>query len=113
MVVDDNPEHVDLVRKILEDRGDEVEGYSDPFQALSAAIEHNPDVIVVDQIMPLLEGTSLIREMKKAGVKSKFIVLSGLVNAGSLPSFKSGIADKYLKKPLPNDTLFSEVHGVL
>ena len=113
MVIDDNPDQVELVRRVLEDRGDEVEGYSDPFRALSDAIEHNPDVVVVDQLMPLMEGTRLIKEMKKAGVKAKFILFSGLVGLDTLSAIRSGLADKCLKKPIPNDTLFREVHAVL
>ena len=113
MVVDDNPDQVELTVHILESRGDEVEGYCDPFLALASAIEKNPDVIIVDQMMPFLEGSQLIREMKKAGVKAKYILLSGLERLYEHPDTRNGLADRYLKKPLPNDELFQEVHSVL
>jgi len=113
MVVDDNPEQVELAVHILRSRGDEVEGFCDPFLALASAIERSPDVVIVDQVMPFIEGTKLIREMRKAGVRAKFILLSGLHNVADLPDSRNGLADRYLKKPMPNDELFREVHAVL
>lgn len=113
MVVDDNPDQVELAVRILENRGDEVKGYSNPFLALSDAIDNTPDVVIVDQSMPLMEGSQLIREMKKAGVRAKFIILSGLDALKNHPDIRKGLADRFLRKPLPNEELFRAVHAVL
>lgn len=113
MIVDDNPEQVELAKHSLEKQGDEVEGFSDPFLALAAAIDHAPDVILVDYNMPLIEGTRLIKEMKKAGVKSKFILISGFQETSDSLTFRNGKADGYLGKPCLNEELFREVHSVL
>ena len=99
LLVDDNKDHLRIFSKMLTSRGDDIYSYSDPFLALCAAIEYKPDLVIVDQSMPEMEGTQLITEMKKAGVTAKFILASGHHDLNKHPKIKRGIVDSYLKKP--------------
>jgi CheY-like chemotaxis protein len=113
IVVDDNPEHVKIATRVLSARGDDVQGFCDPFLALAAAIDESPDVVLVDRFMPLMDGTRLIKEMKKAGVHSKFILISASVDLGDRAEIRNGMVDGLLQKPVDNEVLYREIHAVL
>jgi len=112
-VVDDNPAQVELAKRVLSYDGNVVEGFCDPFLALSAAIEEKPDLVIVDQVMPMMEGTQLIREMKKAGVTAKFIVMSGFAKVFELSSMQAAGVERCLLKPIRGVELSEAVHTVL
>jgi CheY-like chemotaxis protein len=61
LVVDDSPIVLDIVREALEARGYRVETTDDPLECERMFSEVEPDVLVVDIEMPVLDGASLIR----------------------------------------------------
>jgi CheY-like chemotaxis protein len=61
LVVDDSPLVLDIVREALEARGYRVETTDDPLECERMFAEVEPDVLVVDIEMPVLDGPSLIR----------------------------------------------------
>lgn len=61
LVVDDSPLVLDIVREALEARGYRVETTEDPLDCERLLNELEPDVLVVDIEMPVLDGPSLVR----------------------------------------------------
>ena len=64
LVVDDEPTHRILLRKIFERAGHEVSDASDGAAALRAARESPPDLVVTDMMMPVMDGPELIRQLR-------------------------------------------------
>jgi CheY-like chemotaxis protein/anti-sigma regulatory factor (Ser/Thr protein kinase) len=60
LVVDDDPYVVDLVRQLLDDQPYEIEAAVDGQAALEAMARHQPDVILLDLLMPRLDGFSVL-----------------------------------------------------
>ena len=57
--------------------GAQVACFSDPFMALRHTFHEKPDLVIVDFMMPKMDGIVLLREMRKIGVDAKAIVMSG------------------------------------
>ena len=60
LVVDDDPHVVDLVRQLLDDQPYEIEAASDGQAALEAIAQRQPDVILLDLLMPRLDGFGVL-----------------------------------------------------
>jgi CheY-like chemotaxis protein len=65
LVVDDSAVVLDIVREALEARGYRVETTNDPLECERMFTEVEPDVLVVDIEMPVLDGASLIRLIQR------------------------------------------------
>jgi CheY-like chemotaxis protein len=63
LVVDDDPYVVDLVRQLLDDQPYEIEAAIDGQAALEAVARHQPDVILLDLLMPRLDGFGVLEYM--------------------------------------------------
>lgn len=64
LVVDDNPEHLELVRRTLTARGYQVLLAADAETGLQLAIEQRPNVLVIDLGLPDIDGQTLIGHLK-------------------------------------------------
>lgn len=75
-VVDDEPNILALLLRVLEEDYD-VQCFSDSKTALAAAIEANPAALVVDYLMPGLNGVELIRALRHANCTSAALMTTG------------------------------------
>lgn len=103
LVVDDDKNILEMFREILISEGYEVATASDGEEALAKIKETNPDVILLDLILPKKNGFEVLKEIRQDH-KDKWrpvIIISG---QGDLASLKKGYdleADHYLTKPCP------------
>jgi DNA-binding response OmpR family regulator len=65
LVVDDDPDIRTLIRLTLESYGYSVREAGDGLQALDAINEHAPDAMVLDVMMPKMDGYGVLREMRQ------------------------------------------------
>jgi CheY-like chemotaxis protein len=65
LVVDDDPDVADLVRQLLEGSGYRVEAAADGAAALHALAERRPDAILLDLLMPQMDGFDVIRALQE------------------------------------------------
>ena len=65
LVVDDEPAHRLLLRRIFEKAGHEVSDAGDGAAALRAVAESRPDLVVTDMMMPVMDGAELIRRLRR------------------------------------------------
>jgi DNA-binding response OmpR family regulator len=106
LVVDDDADVLALVAFSLERAGYDVDTAADGEEALALAREHHPDLVVLDVMMPRLDGYGVARALR-AGAETNRIPLVFLT-ARSRPSDRSrGVdagADDYVCKPFsPRD----------
>src|ERR1700710_29180 len=64
LVVDDHEDNIELLRARLEARGYEVEGASDGQAALDAVERTCPDLILLDVMMPRMDGMEVVKRLK-------------------------------------------------
>lgn len=115
LVADDEEDLRELVTYRLSRSGYQVIGAGDGQEALELATECTPDLMVLDVMMPKLDGYELTRRVRAEAALQSIPVI--LLTARSQESdidrgFEVG-ADDYLKKPFNPDELVARVRAVL
>ncbi|HLH72633.1 MAG TPA: response regulator [Chloroflexota bacterium] len=97
MVVDDDPAILDIVSDILESEGFAVEKATNGAEALREVERIRPAVILLDMRMPVMDGWTFAKELKKRGMHFPILVMTAAQNARRWAE-EIG-ADGYLAKP--------------
>lgn len=83
---------------------------SDGRQALAAAEQHRPQVLLLDPMLPGLDGVGLLRRLRDDS-ETKCILLSGYFGDGALQSARDAGAYALLPKPVDGASLLEHVHA--
>jgi DNA-binding response OmpR family regulator len=75
LVVDDSPLVLEIVRDALEARGYRVATTDAPLDCKRMLAEHEPDILVVDIEMPVLDGPALLRLVRRRSAHHCFVLL--------------------------------------
>jgi DNA-binding NtrC family response regulator len=109
MIVDDEKEYIDLLSERLSMRGIRVTGATSGEEALSTLDEKPMDVIVLDVMMPGLDGIETLVEIKKRHPDVSVVLLSGNANMDTaIKGMKLGAYD-YLVKPVALEELLYKI----
>ncbi|OKI34443.1 DNA-binding response regulator [Streptomyces sp. TSRI0281] len=112
-MADDEPEVRAAVEDGLTIEGYEVRGVGDGLAALSAVASWQPDALVLDVMMPVLDGLGVCRRLRALDDRTPVLVLTAL---GSVSERVDGLdagADDYLVKPFALDELVARVRALL
>ena len=112
LVVDDDPKIVALVRTYLERERYPVVTAVDGHAALRAIEEHRPRLVVLDLMLPGLDGLAVIRRARALG-ETPILVLSARGSTGDRILGLSEGADDYLPKPFSPAELVVRVKTIL
>ncbi|HSM86713.1 MAG TPA: response regulator transcription factor [Candidatus Limnocylindrales bacterium] len=113
LLADDHQVLTDGLTKLLGQYYDVVATAANGHELISLARQHNPDVIVTDISMPLLNGMDAIRVLKKSGIKSKVLVLTMHSDAAlAVEAFRAG-ASAYVLKHAAGDEIRQAVDTLL
>ena len=113
MVVDDSPFASKQIKDIVEDNGYEVIGYAkDGKEAIELYKELKPDIVILDIIMPGLNGLETAEILKKQDPAVKILMLSSLCDAGTMEEVKSIGVKHLIPKPLEADVLLASLELV-
>ena len=111
LVVDDSPTIVEMVKLILENAGHEVIIASDGIEALNMARSESPDLIILDVMLPKMQGYQVCR-LLKFDENYRDIPIIMYTAKGQNESKDTGMktgADEYLVKPVDPDVLVETV----
>src|SRR5947209_16275391 len=101
LAVDDVPANLDIVRMRLEAQGYEIVTAADGEEALAQARKLSPDLILLDIMMPKLDGISVVKQLK-ADATMGFIPVIMLTAKSDIADVVAGLeagGDDYLTKP--------------
>jgi len=113
LVVDDEPSIVDSVATSLRYEGFDVEQAIDGRHALEAAQERTPDLIVLDVMLPDLDGLEVTRRLRLDGLRVPVLFLTA---RDALEDKVAGLTvggDDYVTKPFALVELIARVHAIL
>lgn len=115
LVVDDEPMARNLLRLMLVREGFDVLEAVDGNDALKVLGQHHPDLIVLDVMMPGLDGISLCESLRlRPDTKTlPIIMLSARTDARSIQQGIESGASRYLSKPISAEILTSHVRDLL
>jgi len=118
LIVDDDPDLVETVCMMLEDKGYEVGKAYDGVEGKEAIKERRPDLLVLDVMMPRKDGYKLCAELKadSATRDIPIILLTAVGEAVPTTSYThaqgmSTEAEEYIPKPVDSKTLVEAVES--
>ncbi len=114
LVVDDDPVIIKLLQNILSAEDFEVIAASDGLDAMAQVKEHKPDLIVLDIMMPKINGYDVCRNLKfDSPYKDIPIILLTARDREIDPRIGRMIGVDYMRKPVNRSKLLSRIKQVL
>ena len=115
LVVDDNPANVDILRTRLEAHGYRTVSAADGEEAIAAACSHLPDLILLDVMMPKLDGVEVCRRLRAdpAFPFTPVVMVTARDQTADVVAALEAGADEYLAKPVDQVALVARVKSML
>ena len=114
LVVDDDPTLIALVVKYLESNGFAVIAFTEAVDGLEYAMKNDPDLIILDVMMPIINGFNFCRLLKQEEKKVNIPIIL-LTSRDQIKDIEIGLemgADAYLVKPLNTGELLKTIKVV-
>ena len=112
LVVDDEPEIVQYVEHVLRRLGHEAIGAGNGEEAVQKALKDPPDLIILDVMMPIIDGFTVCRRLRRDPATSRArIVMLSANTVRSSNEWEDAGADAYLPKPFGALALMDAVLG--
>jgi DNA-binding response OmpR family regulator len=113
LIVEDELPMLTALRDILESEGYRVQTASDGAAGLAQALEQRPDLLLLDVMLPHLDGYALCTELRRLAVDTTVLMLTA---KGQVQDRVTGLdsgADDYLVKPFSTHELLARVRALL
>src|SRR5436190_10448970 len=114
LLVDDDPEIIDSIRYALETKGFKIFIARDGNQGLAAAEKDDPDLVILDMMMPKRSGFLVLEKLRRTRpIPVRVIMITA--NEGSRHKQYAEMlgVDDYIRKPFPMDRLVDSVERLL
>ncbi len=112
LLIEDDKDAAAYLIKGLKESGHVTDHASDGEEGLNMALDSNFDVLIVDRMLPKIEGLTLIQELRKEGNVTPILVLSALGEVDErVKGLKFG-ADDYLSKPFSFSELLARIEAL-
>ena len=113
LVVEDEFGEAEALVSMLAELGFVTQSARDGRQGIQRYLESKPDLLLVDFMMPLMNGAEMIREIRKDGAQKQLpIILMSAAHEHILKHYYAGY-DAYLKKPFTKEELLSVLQKLL
>jgi two-component system, OmpR family, response regulator MprA len=103
----------DALQRALELEGHQVRTVADGAAALAAYDAERPEVLLLDWMMPVLDGLEVCRRVRELGDRTPILILSARTEVGDRVAGLDAGADDYLPKPFALDELLARVRALL
>ena len=113
LIVDDEPAVREALRRSLAFEGYDTELAADGLAALEAVDAYRPDAIVLDVLMPRMDGLTTARRLRSTGVTTPILMLTARDTVGDRVTGLDAGADDYLVKPFELDELLARLRALL
>lgn len=110
LVVDDELDIAEAVRAVLEAEGYQVDTASDGGQCLQELQRLQPDLLLLDVMMPVIDGFGVLEQMQVEGIQVPVVMMSAIRPDSRLAEFE---IKAFLKKPFHLETLLETVDRAL
>ena len=112
LVIDDDVETTELMQIILDPKLFEVYSTNSGLEGLELVRQLDPNVVVVDLLMPEMDGLTLCKEIRKFS-RVPILVLSAINKPGIAAQALEIGADDYLNKPMTNSLLAAHLNTLV
>jgi two-component system response regulator MprA len=113
LVVDDEPAVREAIRRSLAFEGYETELATDGLVAIEQIATWCPDAIILDVLMPRMDGLTTARRLRASGITTPILMLTARDTVGDRVTGLDAGADDYLVKPFELDELLARLRALL
>jgi two-component system OmpR family response regulator len=113
LVVEDEPDILELLSASLRFAGFEVTGATGGFQALRAAERQRPDLVVLDVMLPDLDGFEVARRLRSGGTRTPVLFLTARDATEDKVTGLTLGGDDYVTKPFSLEAVIARIRAVL
>jgi len=113
LLIEDDAETAGYITKGLGEQGHVVDHAGDGRDGLFLASDPGYDLVVLDRMLPGLDGLAIVRAMRAAGVPTPVLILSALASLDQRIEGLDGGSDDYLVKPFAFSELIARVNALL
>lgn len=113
LIIEDDPEVSAYIGKGLREQGFTVDSALDGKEGLGLASTENYDVMIVDRMLPKLDGLSILKSVRAAGNHTPIIVLSALGEVDDRVKGLQAGGDDYLVKPFAFSELLARIDAMI
>lgn len=115
LYIEDNPQNMRLVRKMLQTDGFEMIEAQDGLSGIEAALQHNPDIILMDINLPDIDGLEVTARLRQYPQFANTPIIALTANAmhGDRERITNGGCNGYLAKPITRNELLNTVKRFL
>lgn len=113
LIIEDDPSVADYITKGLKESGYGVDHAKDGREGLDLALGGNYDMLIVDRMLPFLDGLSIIQQVREADLKVPVLILSALGDVDDRVQGLRAGGDDYLTKPFAFVELLARVEALL
>ncbi len=113
LVIDDEQRILDFVRRALQAEGMTVDSASDGEQGLRLALSRSYDLVILDLVMPGMDGNTVLRRLLQQKPSQSVLILSALNDTASKVSCLEHGAEDYISKPFSLEELLARVRARL
>jgi len=113
LVADDERELGDILESILEDEGYVIRRAADGAEAVAAYDAHRPDIVILDVLMPRMDGIETLVEIRKIDPQAKVVMLSGVSTKEVVRLAAEAGAGGYVLKPFDANRIVMALREML
>jgi CheY-like chemotaxis protein len=113
LVIDDDVTALDIVDLLFEDQGFDVIRRADGISALACVEETKPDIILIDLMMPKMNGQACIRELRNRGIAVPIVAFTALDDPEVHQEARDAGCNVVLTKPCKSKDLVRQIESLL
>ena len=112
LLIEDDRETAGFIRERLQGQGHAVDQSDNGHTGLSLAGRNSYDVLVIDRMLPGVDGLSIVRTVRSAGIKAPVLMLTTLAGVDDRVEGLEAGADDYLVKPFAFSELMARINAL-
>ena len=113
LLIEDDPTTAQSIELMLKSAGMVIDSTSYGEDGLEISRLYDYDIIVLDLMLPDIDGYELLRRLRSARIDTPVLILSGLTEADQKVKGLGGGADDYLTKPFNKDELIARIQAIV
>lgn len=112
LYVEDDPRAAEQVQELVRENGDTIVWEATGAGGLLRAGRDHYDVIILDRMLPDIDGMTILKRLRESGVGTPLLMLSALGRTVDRAEGLDAGADDYLAKPFENDELLARLRAL-
>lgn len=108
LIIDDDVDMTDMLKMVLGANGFEVFAANSSADGINAAMQWQPDLIILDQLMPVMHGWEVCKKIREFS-QVPILILSVVNKPETIARTLDAGADDYLIKPVSNSVLIAQL----